>query len=213
VAEPGAQGQFGKIRDLMRGYLEEHGARPEGVGFPGEDRHKLRFDKLADIVDTKDPFTVNDWGCGYAALFKHLVEERALPVSRYNGYDISPEAVEHARRFTGDDARVHLYETATLTETADYSFASGTFANIFDGDVEEWRQYVEQSLRTLAEKSSRGFAVNFFSTYVDWQEPHLYYADPAYYFDFAKRELSRYVSVVHDYPLWEWTLIVRTAVD
>ena len=45
----------------------------------------------------------------------------------------------------------------------------------------------------------RGLAFNLLTTYVDWRKDDLYYADPGRYFDFCRRELSRYVTLVHDY--------------
>jgi hypothetical protein len=47
------------------------------------------------------------------------------------------------------------------------------------------------------------------STYVHWKAENLYYADPFMFFDFCKRNISPYVSLLHDYPLFEWTLLVR----
>ena len=38
---------------------------------------------------------------------------------------------------------------------------------------------------------------------------YLYYADPRDLFDHCKRHVSRFVSVLHDTPLYEFTLIVR----
>ena len=57
--------------------------------------------------------------------------------------------------------------------------------------------------------SKKGFGFNLLSTYVDWKEDHLYYGDPLFFFDFCKRHVSRYVSLLHDYPLYEWTILVR----
>jgi hypothetical protein len=65
------------------------------------------------------------------------------------------------------------------------------------------------ALMHLAAMSIRGFAFNAMTTYVDWKQENLYYADPFMFFDFCKRNISRYVSLLHDYPLFEWTMIVR----
>jgi hypothetical protein len=37
----------------------------------------------------------------------------------------------------------------------------------------------------------------------------LFYADPCVYFDLCKRRYSRQVALLHDYGLYEFTLIVR----
>jgi hypothetical protein len=43
----------------------------------------------------------------------------------------------------------------------------------------------------------------------DKRRPDLYYADPLALFDHCKRTYSRFVSLIHDYPLYEFTLLVR----
>ena len=34
--------------------------------------------------------------------------------------------------------------------------------------------------------------------------------DPVEMFEFRKREISPRVPLLHDYPRWEWTIVVRT---
>jgi len=40
---------------------------------------------------------------------------------------------------------------------------------------------------------------------------YLYYGDPCFYFDLCKRSYSRQVALMHDYGLYEFTLLVRKA--
>ena len=35
------------------------------------------------------------------------------------------------------------------------------------------------------------------------------YGDPCAFFQFCKREISPDVTLLHDYPLYEWTMLVR----
>jgi hypothetical protein len=37
----------------------------------------------------------------------------------------------------------------------------------------------------------------------------LFYGDPCFYFDWCKRNLSRNVALLHDYGLYEFTILVR----
>ncbi|HEX2060504.1 MAG TPA: class I SAM-dependent methyltransferase, partial [Thermoanaerobaculia bacterium] len=70
-------------------------------------------------------------------------------------------------------------------------------------------QYILKMLANMAEHSTRGFAFNLLTSYVDWKEPHLFYGDPSFFFDHCVRNISRRVVVFHDYPLYEWTIGVR----
>jgi hypothetical protein len=38
---------------------------------------------------------------------------------------------------------------------------------------------------------------------------YLYYADPMKLFDHCKKKYSKKVAILHDYPLYEFTLLVR----
>ena len=197
-----------EVRLLYSQNLEEHGLDSKSVGWKDETSQLLRFDKLAALIDGDEPFTVNDWGAGYGAMFDYLDARFGPRLTGYVGYDISSEMTEAARaRVTDPRARFVL---GSALEPADYSFVSGTFNVRFEAADADWDAWIKARLHELAQASSRGFAFNLLSSYVDWREPQLFYADPREYFDHCKRELSPRVSLLHDYPLYEWTMLVRT---
>ena len=114
-----------------------------------------------------------------------------------------------AARTHVDDRRAEWIHSAEVSREADYSFVSGRSTCGWSRATRQWTAYVESVLRTLHEQSRRGFAFNLLTSYVDWRKDDLFYADPAAFFGFCKRELSRYVTLIHDYPLFEWTIAVR----
>jgi hypothetical protein len=94
---------------------------------------------------------------------------------------------------------------------ADYAVASGVF-NVKQGAAEDaWQAYVWETIDHLAALATRGFAFNALSLYsdADKRRPDLFYADPLDCFDRCKRSYSRYVTLLHDYPLYEFTILVR----
>lgn len=201
------------VANLYSKSLAEHGLSPMSVGWKNLDQQQLRFDKLALVLegDNSETITVNDWGCGYAAMFDYLNSRLEKRLTEYYGYDISQEMLDAARKQV-TDPRAHFSDAPQVTELVDYSFVSGTFNVRLDASETEWHDYMEKTLYHLAQHSRRGFAFNVLTSYVDWKEDHLYYADPAIYFDFCKRNISRYVTLIHDYPLYEWTMYVRKMV-
>ena len=194
------------VEALYTANLAEHGTSSASVGWPDADAQRLRFDKLAYVIDDDAPITVNDWGCGYGAMFRYLDERFTL--GGYTGYDISTEMLDAARRFVGDP-RAAWVQGSEVTEAADYSFVSGTFNVRMEASDAAWQRYVEDALKLLAQRSRRGFAFNLLTTYVDWRKDDLFYADPAHFFGFCRENISRYVTLLHDYPLYEWTIAVR----
>jgi hypothetical protein len=104
---------------------------------------------------------------------------------------------------------LNLQQSKELQTSADYSFVSGTFNVKFEADDRTWELFIQSKLEEMNHFSVKGFAFNLLSSYVDWMEPHLYYGNPCIWFDYCKRNFSKKVSLLHDYPLWEWTIVVR----
>lgn len=200
--------------DLLRqtqqyydGRLAEHGPTARGVDWNSEESQHLRFRELARLIEDEQA-SVLDYGCGYGALRVYLREHGHK--GRYMGFDISERMIEAARAGASDpSARFESKRDAIVR--ADYTLASGIFNVRQDATDEAWRRYLMETITDLAAVSTRGFAFNALSRYsdVDRRRPDLYYADPLELFDHCKRNISRFVSLLHDTPLYEFTLLVR----
>lgn len=196
-----------EVGRLYSAGLAAYGTEPISVGWSDAASQRFRFAKLAQVLAGVDgPITVNDLGCGYGSLFAHLDEMAGIELAGYHGYDLSESMLERARDFT--DGRAQLIPASEPTLLADYSFASGPFNVKRACSHAAWAEYVREALRRLAEKSRFGFAFNLLTTFADDKRDSLFYADPCAFFDFCKREISPYVTLLHDYPLSEWTMLV-----
>ena len=111
---------------------------------------------------------------------------------------------------------LHDRDGATFTTAieevgaADYAVASGIFNVKLDFPDDEWRQYVQDVLDDLDRLGTSGFAFNMLTTYSDpaRRRADLYYGNPTEVFEACRRFSSR-VALLHDYPLFEFTIIVR----
>lgn len=190
--------------------LDTHGLTSKSVGWKDENSQRLRFEKLIQVIRPharEENITVNDFGCGYGAMFNYLKEVFGSNLVKYYGYDVSQKMIAAAKNFI-NDPRAEFIESAKITHAADYTFLSGTFNVKLRANDKVWTEYIKETLINANLMSTKGFAFNALSTYVDWQEEHLYYADPFLFFDFCKRNFSRFIALLHDYPLYEWTIIV-----
>ncbi len=203
--------ELAQVESLYSANLREKGVSAAAVGWNSAESQRLRFHKLTSVIAQRDgPVTINDYGCGYGAHLEYLTQQAGIDVRAYNGYDLSEPMLAAARtHLAAFDGTLNLINSSELSTVADYSFVSGTFNVRFASDDDRWADFIRATLARLDACSTKGFAFNLLSTYVDWQEPHLFYADPLYWFDYCKRNFARAVSLLHDYPLYEWTLIVR----
>jgi SAM-dependent methyltransferase len=191
------------------GKLKEYGACPRGVDWNGPESQLLRFRQLVRIVNEHRPVSVNDLGCGYGAFFDFLKE--TLHNFSYLGCDVSAEMISAARQRHSGDANAQYHIGTVPTRRADYGVASGIFSVRLTHDNTEWREYMNAILDVLNRTSRLGFAFNCLSTYSDPEKarPDLFYADPRDIFDYCTRSFSRNVALLHDYGLYEFTILVR----
>ena len=199
-----------RVAAYYEGRLREHGATPAGVDWNSEASQYLRFEQLLRImVPGEPPGTVNDFGCGYGALADYLAAHH--PDWTYHGFDVSPAMIDAARQLHPPHERRTFTAEIARAPKATYTVASGIFNVKLDTPVEAWRAYVLATLDTLASISEAGFAFNILTGYADpaRQRPDLYYADPVALFAHCRQRFSPRVALLHDYPLYEFTMLVR----
>ena len=198
--------------DHVRAYfdkrIQEHGASPRGSDWNSEASQNARFDQLLRLVESTS-FSLLDYGCGYGALADYLAA-KGFDVDYY-GYDILESAIETARQVHRDHPRRVFFNEKTQLPVCDYTVASGIFNFRGEQSFDDWTEYVLGVLQEFDRFSRRGFASNFLTKYSDTEKmrPDLYYADPLFLFDYCKRHFSRNVALLHDYRLYDFTLLIR----
>ncbi len=188
--------------------IRAHGPSPQGVDWNGETSQRVRFEQLCKVISEAqdEAFSILDYGCGYGALVSFL--RQRYKNFCYTGFDISEEMVKQAEllypsyRFLSDDK---------MLTTHGYVVASGVFNVKLDTPIQDWEDYVKTTLHQIDSLSHKGFAFNILTSYSDpdRMKDYLYYADPCMYFDYCKRNFSKWVALLHDYGLWEFTILVR----
>lgn len=199
-----------RVRRYYTEKLRSYGPTHRGADWSSQESQRTRLHQLLRLVeDERAPFTLTDYGCGYGALLDEL--ERLDCEFTYHGFDVSQEMVRRARELYGDRGHCTFTTRSEELPVTDYTLASGVFNVKLDFDDETWVAYVRATIHELARLSLRGFGFNVLTSYVDpgRERADLYYADPCELFDYCKRNLSRWVTLLHDYGLYEFTLLVR----
>ena len=186
--------------------IVENGLSSNGVDWNSIESHYLRFDVLTNHIK-EDSFSVLDFGCGYGELINYLKNIKNSNF-QYIGFDISSKMIEVAKiEFKGFEFTTDLN---SISEKADYVIANGIFNVKLDTSFDEWTEYVIRTLELLDKHSKKGFSFNILTSYSDkeYMKNYLYYADPLYFFDICKRKFSKFVNLIHNYPLYEFTILV-----
>lgn len=200
------------INKVNKYYTEkvlEFGPTPKGVDWNGVESQELRFAQLLKVADREinDDFTLLDYGCGFGSLLSYLL--KASRGINYTGFDISSEMLKTA---IAQYNNLAVWKNSLDDEfTADYVVASGLFNVRLDQSIAEWEKYIIDTLNTINRISIKGFAFNILTSYSDteYKKDYLYYGSPEYFFKHCKLNYSKEISLLHDYGLYEFTLIVR----
>lgn len=197
-----------KVSEYYSEKLNQWGPVPQGVDWNSRESHEIRFEQLLKVCDSSGFFSINDLGCGYGALYGYM-KEREYDFE-YHGYDLSKSMIEKARSLYQDEPHCRFTQSDHLEE-ADYTTACGLFNVKMDVDARDWERYVLEVLGKIDQASRRGFSFNILTHYSDaeYMKDHLYYPDPCFYFDYCKKKFSRHVALLHDYPLYEFSILVR----
>jgi SAM-dependent methyltransferase len=194
-----------RVASYYAGKLAAHGATPRGVDWNSAEGQELRFSQLLALLGDDRDGSILDFGCGYGALAATL--RRNGHRGAYTGYDAAPEmvaaaAASHGGRFTADAASL---------DACDYVLASGLFNVRLDTPTPEWEAYIRDTVAAIAALARRGFAFNMLTRYADADRmrPDLYYADPGAWLTYCLDRFGRQVRLAHDYPLYEFTILVK----
>jgi hypothetical protein len=202
------------LRDRLSGFyaarIAEYGPTPRGVDWNSLEAQNARFVQMLPLFEGRHELgVVIDYGSSYGALFDYL-RERGFTFE-YWGYDFCEEVVEVGRKRLAHEPSAHFTNDYEELPEGDYSIASGLFNVHLGTPPPDWLTFIHESLDEMWRVSRRGMAFNALTSYSDpvRQRADLYYADPGRLFDHCKRNLSRRVALLHDYDLFDFTMIVR----
>jgi hypothetical protein len=199
------------LQSYFQDKLDRFGFTPRGVDWNSVEAQETRFAQLARVIRAAppEPFSLLDYGSGFGALYDFLVRLGQRPV--YTGFDFVPAMVAKGMETHPADPNCGFTADESALIPVDYVIASGIFNIRLEASEQAWRDYVISILTRMDSLALRGFAFNMLTSYSDleYMKSHLYYADPCFFFDTCKRHFSKSVALLHDYGLYDFTILVR----
>lgn len=188
--------------------IKQYGVNSKGVDWKDSESQTLRFFQLLRGLKISIQDSILDFGCGYGALLQYLRTNHKI--KSYYGYDISQAMLDEAQKLFPTESLAKWSKNFPVNQHFDYTILSGIF-NVRNEQADEiWKEYIINTLQKINKISNKGFSFNILSIYsdVEYRKSYLYYADPLFFFDYCKKEISRFVCLYHDYPLYEFTISV-----
>ncbi|MFM2048286.1 MAG: hypothetical protein RI955_834 [Bacteroidota bacterium] len=200
------------IKDEVSKYynekIKEHGASSKGVDWNGIESHNLRFEQLTKIIEA-DASSIIDYGCGYGAIIDYL--DTKYKNFKYTGFDIASEMIDAGNKKYANRKNISFHQKLDTIEKHDYCIASGIFNVRLKNNDADWEAYILATLHEMNNLCTKGFSFNILTSYSDkeYMRDYLYYAKPDWLFDYCKRNFSKKIALLHDYELYEFTILVR----
>ncbi len=189
------------IAGLYNERYKEFGRDIRTVGWGKAEDQRLRFDVLFRGLDPRGAMIL-DVGCGLGDLIPYL-EARVGKDFTYVGIDIAEKLVADAEaKFGGPGRRFFVGDIFSVQGLSpDISILSGALSFRTEG-IE---QYAFNTLSRMFELSKTAASLNFMSKYADFEAEKNQHYQPETVFGWAK-SLTRRVNLIHDYPLYEFTV-------
>ncbi|OYT88078.1 MAG: hypothetical protein CFE46_06515 [Burkholderiales bacterium PBB6] len=172
-----------------RSLLNSHGDTFEAAQYSSRASQEARYDILVQVADLQGA-RVMDFGCGTGHLATYL-KERGVDC-QYTGIDIVEDFFPYARA-KHPDHRFGRWEDFE-GERFDYIFVSGVFNNRMPDN----EAFFTNTVKRLFERCDGALSFNAMSTWVDFQDPGLWYIAPEKVFAFLKT-LTPYITLRNDY--------------
>jgi SAM-dependent methyltransferase len=198
-----------KILAYFNQKLETYGPVPQGVDWNSEASQTIRFEQLLKVCDLSQEFSLLDYGCGYGGMIDYLLHKGCN--FYYVGYDPLESMIDTAKRLHAHRDFCTFYTNPVELKPVDYTISSGIFNIKLEINNQDWTQYALEIIHRFDALSKVGFSFNMLTSYSDppFMRPDLYYGDPLFMFDYCKKHFSRNVALLHDYNLYDFTIIVR----
>jgi SAM-dependent methyltransferase len=201
------------LRSHYRALFDKYDDAPEAVQQKSAAEQARRFILLTR--DIPGDASIVDVGCGLGDMLPFL---RAHGYTgAYLGLDLLPEFIATARvkhnALASAEFREFDFDRDVIPSGYDYALVSGAFNNKLPGDAN--LKSILRVVGMLVENVRQGVAFNALSTHVEFKDEELFYISPEFLFDHIRENVSKYVTLKHDYVLreggypYEFTMYVR----
>lgn len=179
--------------------IAEHGATFASLNSGSEEKQALRHSVHATALSGTKP-SILEIGCGLGDFYKYLTAHSRG--CSYYGYDIVPEYIAECQRVY---PRAEFAVRNVFQDGIDGSFDTVVMSQVLNNRYQKSdnMQVMQRALELAFEHTRISVSVDMLSTYVDFQNPDLFYYAPEEIFRVAKAIAPR-VLIRHDYRAFEF---------
>ena len=191
-----------------------YGATPKGVDWPKKEDVVTRFNIMIEMLkpwlNHKAKLKLLDLGCGYGALYGHLLQLKLVKFIDYSGIDLSLEILKAAKTLYPDIKFSHcdLLGGSTMIEDFDFIIMNGLFTVKSQMTQPQMFDFFSAMLDKVYRIARIGLSFNIMSTHVDWLRDDLFHVSFDKMAEILQKVCGRHFVFRADYGLYEYTVYV-----
>jgi len=196
------QEEKNQILDLYETRYRSMGRSYQTVGWSSIKDQFLRFEMLFRGLDPTGK-TILDVGCGLGDLVIYL-DKITGGNYHYIGIDLSLKLISDAQTAFGSENRKFI--VGDILEMPDLKKVDiAVISGALSYRIEDNLSHAQTMIKRLFDLTTNTVSINFLTSYVDFQDKKNFHYSSEQMFTFA-RSVTKWVTLFHDYPLWEFTL-------
>lgn len=204
---------FQKIANSQNNYygrlFKKYSYSPLAVGSENEINKKIRYLKLSKCFLDDNNFSLHDIGCGLGHYYEFLKLNYPQKKIKYSGSEVCKEFIDYCKKkYPECDFWLRNLADKPFREKYDYLVFGGTFYHEENNNKIYWKKFMEAMLLNGFKNAQKGIAFNMITVHCDYFRNGLFYCDPSYILNYIAKNLSRFFSIDHSYPLYEFTVCV-----
>ena len=166
-----------------------------------EERRLIRFNVLYE-VGIKEGSSILDLGCGFGDFYGYL-QEIGIKNIDYTGYDINPKLIEIAKqKYPAAQFDVKDIQIDSFPE---FDFIVSSEAFNLKLESQNNYDFIAEMLNICYEHSRIAVAIDFLTSYVDFESAEGFHYSPEKIFTIAK-QITKRVCLRHDYPIYQFCI-------
>jgi len=199
------------IDEQLKVYQPEfvkYGDSPKSTRQNNKETQHLRFQMLTGhLLNDHTHNTIEDIGCGICDLYGYLKNQNLE--FTYSGTEIVEEMILLAKeKYPEITLKNRDILSASEQEKYDFVVLSGTLNMPGNITNEEWGEFCLSLISGMYNMCDKAIAFNFLTTHRTFTDPTLFYFNPSELLYYCINNLSRFVEIKHNYPLYEGTITV-----
>lgn len=189
------------------GLYNEHGPGVNAVASGRQIYKDIRYQKLSAIFENETAFSIHDIGFGLGHFYEFLKKRYPQKSIDFSGSEVTPQFVDHCKSMY-PECEFYFRDLAEkpFVEKYDYLVFGGTFYHLAGANEQEFVTFVQRMLLNGFSSALCGMSFNLITGFVDYRSDDLFYCEVPAIIDFCAKKLSRFFTIDHASPLYEYTI-------